>query len=152
MENKFENYEYIDTDFNPAQYNTDELESIRHKISEEIHDRKRSQEDIDLIELKTKYENKWVRVNNSEREIFYITNIETSYSIYVIKLSRDGANNIFNLITTLKKKQYLIGEEHYVCNYFFDNLEIMELDEVNDWIEKFKTEIVDYISGVFKLC
>ena len=76
-----------EVDFNPANYTEDQLHKIQLLIDDELQNIRDRDRDIQLIDLKTKYEGRWIKDINSNNLYFIIkfnSPCEFEY-IYVVK-------------------------------------------------------------------
>ena len=140
--------EDVKVDFKPEKYTLDQLREIARRISSETFKREKDQENIDLIDLKTKYEHQWVCfIEDTPTEIFYIKEIDTTYHANVIRLSLDS-NDLFNLFDVKKRYLYSIGDYSFRGTDMFDHAHIMDADEAGMWITDFKQIVLDFIDNI----
>lgn len=128
---KFTPIEYPKVDFDPSKYTLEELDAIEHKILKEQTDRRKLQEDIDLIELKIKYEHKWIKFGNDTKTILYVKNIETTYCSEVVKFSIDKYyyDEHYN---------YYVETTHLGGNNQLDGATVLDRSEAFRWLYNFE--------------
>lgn len=138
---KFTPVEYPEVDFDPSKYTLEELEAIDHIILKEQTDRRKLQEDIDLIELKIKYEHKWVKFGNDTKIILYVKNIKTTYCIEVIKFSID--NYYYG-----EHYNYCVETTHLRGNNQLDGAIVLDRSEAFRWLYNFELRFRAFVDNL----
>ena len=139
---KFTPIEYPKVDFDPSKYTLDELSAIEHKILEEQTARRKAQEDIDLIELKTKYEHQWISLNDYPDSLYYVDSVESVYTFNCTKFTRREVNWFEE-----RQPAYSISLKCELRGKVKD-ANLVDADEAGKWVADFKKEINNFIDTI----
>ena len=118
------------------------LDAIEHKILKEQTIRRKAQEDVDLIELKIKYEHQWIILNNYPDNLYYVNSVDSVYAFNCTKFARREVDWFEE-----GKPDYSISFKCEIRGKVKD-ITLVDADEAGKWIADFKKEINNLIDTI----
>ena len=134
--------------FTTADYTQDQLREIRNIIDGEFMLIRKREQELEALEIKTKYEHQWLK-ESEKNNLFYIIEFITDYEfkyLYLVKnypestLGKDLENNI----------SIGIAVGHGKLTDCFENIQVVDADEVGSIITQYKDDIDTLINETLK--